>query len=270
MPPTSRKLAIPRSGVGRMTRLTGNKPVSGEQGVTIASWQSPERGAPKRVIIRCDGSIVKQLATTGVGGFPCAVLAVRYTIGGLTKEVLIDAGGQSALTVWAESVDVTPVWDERRIARIDFGEDTCCEQQLLAAAISSDGDVGDTGIADARWLDAIHTDAQTGGGEFPTTVWSIHPVPEGARGVRFLDGLVDGAMFSVPGATTIIAWSADTFDNYPNGLVQLNTNGATDTSILIVPTCARYLFLAFDEVLPNFQTTAWLEWIMAPATLPGF
>jgi len=269
---TSIRLATPRSGVQRLHWVDG-RPVTKEQGQLVAAWQSPEKGAPKRVVIRCDGVLSDDAATRDAqgqlttAGFPCAVLEVRYTIGGLTKKVLVDAGGQSALTVWAESVDVEPIWDTRRIARI-ADSIAPCQEQLLGATINSDWIHGDSGPSDARWLDAIHQDIDEGEGD---SEWSIHPIPEGARGVRFLDALVGGAMFSVPGATEVIAWSADTFSQYPNGAVQFNTNGATDTSILIVPAGARWLFLSFQSgTIATFDVPSWIEWIMAPATLSGY
>ncbi len=278
---TSRKLAVPRSGVGRLTRVD-DLPVDKELGQIIAAWQTEERSSdqpgqgynvPKRVVIRCDGVLVDQASARDAQhqqtspGFPCAVLEIRYTIGGLTKKVLVDALSQSALTVWAESVDVVPVWDERRLARLEDSIAPCLEQ-LLAAAINSDEIHGDSGPADARWLDVIHQDFDEGEGD---PEWSIHPIPEGARGMRFLNALISGDNTSVADTTLFVAWSADTFDNYPNGLVQLNINGATTTSIVIVPTVARYLFLAFPSgTIASFDVPAWIEWIMAPATLPGF
>lgn len=278
---TSRKLAAPRSGIQRLSRVD-ELPVDSQLGMIIAAWQTDERSSdvpgqgynvPKRVVIRCDGVLVDQASARDAQhqqtapGFPCAVLEIRYTIGGLTKKVLVDAGGQSALTVWAESVDVVPIWDERRIARIADSIDPCLEQ-LLGAAINSDEIHGDSGAADARWLDAIHQDVDEGEGELE---WSIHPIPEGARGMRFLNALLDEDNLSVADATTFVAWSADKFDDYPNGLVQLNINGATTTSIVIVPTVARYLFLAFPSgTIGQFDVPAWIEWIMAPATLPGY
>lgn len=268
---TSARLATPRSGSKRLNWADG--PVPNEQDLMIAAWQTTEKGAPKRCVIRCDGKLEDQAASRNAqgklltAGFPCAVLAVRYTIGGITQQVLVDAGGQSALTVWAESIDVVPVWDTRRIKRISNYIEPCLAQ-TLAATINSGVDAGDTGPSDARWLDAIASDATTGdaGKE-----WSIHPIPAGARGFRFLDVLVAGVMTSVPGLTVDIVWSTDTFDQYPNGFVQCNTNGATDTSILIAPPLARYLFLSFPfNTLVTFDTPSFIEWIMAPATLPGF
>lgn len=265
---TGRRLSIPRGGSAILTRKDG-KETPKEMGNTIAAWQTEERDAPKRIVVRTDGQLKDQLDEDKNAGFPCAVLRIDYSSGGLEKSVLIDPHGQSALTLWCNSCEVTPIWDARRIERIaNFY--TPARQQLLAATINTDAEDGDTGAADARWIDAIRVDAETGN-DGSTTEWSIHPIPEGARGVRFLDTLVNGAMTSVPGLTTIIAWSADTFSNYPKGAVQFNTNGATDTSILIVPTVARFLFLAFPiSTISTFDVPSFIEWIMSPNTLPGF
>jgi hypothetical protein len=121
------------------------------------------------------------------------------------------------------------------------------------------------GPADARWLDVINVDDDD-----ETTEFSIHPIPDGARGVRFLDTLVNGVMYSTLGATQLVAWSADTFDNFPIGVVQVNANTAADTGILIVPPLARFLFIAYPSgTISTFDIPAFIEWIIAPATLDG-
>jgi len=267
---SSRNLAIPRSG-SQQLNLVDNAPDPAQE-IVFAAWQTPEEKTPKRVVIRCDGNIVDESSPDSAfgGGIPCGVVSVRYSIGGYVREILVDATNQSSLTVWAETVEVRALWDRRRITRTGIP----CQKQIVAASCSA-AEVGDQGPADARWIDALFPDATTGSPEDPATFnqWSIHPIPQGARGVRFLDALVAGAMFSVPGATRIIAWSADTFARYPDGLIQLNTNGATDTSILIAPPCARFLFLAFpgaSSFFDNLDEPTFIEWIMAPQTLPGF
>jgi len=270
---TSIKLATPRSGVQRLHWVDG-RPVTKEQGQIVSAWQSPEKGAPKRVVIRCDGVLSDEAATRDAqgqlttAGFPCAVLEVRYTIGGLTKKVLVDALSQSALAVWAESVDVEPVWDMRRIARI-ADSIAPCQEQLLAATANSNQGVGDTGVADARWLDAIHQDFDEGEGD---PEWSIHPIPEGARGVRILNAKIGGTIVSLQDAAEQIIFSADSFPRLPNGAVEyfIDDDTVPPTSIIIVPTVARFLFLAFNSgTIATFDSPAWIEWIMAPATLPG-
>lgn len=273
MPETSRGLAAPRSGVQRLHWVDG-RPVTSEQGQIVSAWQSPEKGAPKRVVIRCDGVLVDEAATRdaqhqlATPGFPCAVLEVRYTIGGLTKKVLVDALSQSALSVWAESVDVEPVWDTRRIARI-ADSIAPCQEQLLAATANSNQGVGDTGIADARWLDAIHQDFDEGEAD---PEWSIHPVPEGARGVRLLNAVIDGDVVLLNTITERIEFSADSFQQRPNGVIEyfVGSGGVPSTSIIIVPACSRFLFIGFNSgTIETFESPAWIEWIMAPATLPG-
>lgn len=269
---TGRKLAVPRAGAG-ILQLVSGKQLSQERGVTCAAWQTEEQnqdGAqpiPKRVVIRCDGTIKDQRGPTQSAGYPCGVLEVRYAIGGLEKTTLVDAvSQQSALTVWAQSVDVTPVWDTRRIQRLANLGFEPCRSQLIGAAINSNQGAGDVGAADARWLDVINTDSDD-----ETTEFSIHPIPDGARGLRFLDTLVSGVMTSVPALTSMIAWSADNFNNFPTGCIQFNTNGATDTSILIAPPLARFLFLGFPtDTIGSFDIPSFIEWIMAPATLPGY
>jgi len=268
---TGRRLAVPRAGAG-ILKLKSGKQQSQERGVICAGWQTEEQnqdGAqpiPKRVVIRCDGVLKDQRGPTVNAGYPCGVLEIRYAIGGLERTVLVDAVQQSALTVWAQSVDVTPVWDDRRIERLANLNAQPCREQLLGAAINSSQGAGDMGPADARWLDVINADSDD-----ETTEFSIHPIPNGARGLRFLDTLVSGVMTSVPALTSMIAWSADTFDNFPVGCVQFNTNGATDTSILIAPPLARFLFLGFPSgTLTTFDLPSFIEWIIAPATLYGF
>lgn len=266
MPPTSRKLATPRSGVQRLRRVN-SKPVTSELSQLVAAWQTEEPGAPKRCVVRCDGILVKQTDESGSAAFPCACLSVRYTIGGLTKEVLVDALSQSALTVWAESIDVEPVWDDRRISRLAAQSVTPASEQLLGAAINSNAGAGDVGAADARWLDVLNVDV-TGEDD---SEWSIHPIPEGARGVRFLNALASGANLSTADTATIIAFSADSFPSYPTGLVELAIDGITDQSIIIVPACARFLFVKFPAgTIAGFDVPSWIEWILAPSTLPGF
>jgi hypothetical protein len=269
---SSAKLAIPRSGVQKLDLINGLP--DPRQEITFAAWQTPEKGTPKRVVVRIDGHITNQLTDDGdfQAGWPCGVVNVRYTIGGYVKNVLIDATNQSGLVLWAESVDVTAVWDTRRITRLS--NNNACIGQQVAASISA-CECGDTGAADARWLDVLALDATTGSSESPPTFfdWSIHPIPPGARGLRFLDALVGQLTFSVPSATVNIVWSADTFDNYPGGFIQANTNGATDTSILIAPPCAKFLFISFlhgGNFFSNLDCPTFIEWIIAPSTLPGF
>jgi hypothetical protein len=267
-----RKLSIPLTGVGRLTRapasVAAGKQVSGEI-ITFAAWQAKENGVPQRIVVRCDGNIINELSSTGDGGFPCAVVRVDYSIGGYSRSVLIDAVNKSALNLWCESVEVTPVWDDRRIERIGGYPDgnLPCLAQLLAGAVSAECD---SGAADARWLDAIRVDSTTGGNGSATET-SIHPVPHGARGFRFLNAVVSGAMFSVPDETIAVWWTADSPSLFPQGFVQANINGATDQSIVIAPPVAKYLLLVFPaDTISTFDVPAFIEWDMAPNTLPGY
>lgn len=263
MAATTRKLALRPCGVGQMTWPK----VTGQEGVTLAAWQTPELDIPKRVVVRIDGVINNALDTDGNGGFPCAVARVDYTQGGMSKSVLVDP--QSSLPVHAQSIEVTPVWDQRRIDRLavlDLALKKPCKSQNIAAAMSVGDDSGDTGPADARYLDVIKVDASD-----DTTEWSVHPIPNGCRGFRFLDTLVDDEMVSVPGLTSIIALSVQPFSRYPSGVIQLNDGGVTDTSILITPAHAAYLFLGFPtNTIATFDIPAWVEFIMGLETLPGY
>lgn len=263
---SGRQLAIPRSGSAQVNLDANNRPILGQL-ITFAAWENPEReenaqgGIPKRMVVRLDGHI-----TSTDDGFPIFVSKVRYSIGGYVREVLVDSVNQSALVVWAESIDVTAHFDKHRFDRMISQKDPS-NAQILAASISG-CECGDVGPADARYLDMIAVDFH---GEEDPTEWSLHRIPHGARGLRFLDAIVAGNMFSVPGATDAILWSADNFDVFPGGFVQANTNGATDTSILIVPPVAKWLFLRFPAgTIASFQAPSWIEWIIAPNTLPGF
>lgn len=265
-------LSIPRSG-GSKIALDAEGRIKPTE-TTIAAWETPEKGegapgqypAPKRVVIRIDGDVTNGLDYNGAQGFPAAVVKVIYNIGTMTREVLVDCVNQSALVVWAQSVYVKTCWDKRRIERMARANGVLpCREQDLSAAISA-WHSGDNGVADARWLDAIEADTEDSDHISET---SIHPIPVGARGFRFLDALVNGAAVSTPGLTTSIIFSAGEFTAMPNGFVEAVTNGATDTAIIAVPVCAKYLFLTYPSgTIATFDTTAWIEWILAPNTLP--
>jgi len=279
---TSAPLSVPRSGGTKMNLTNGDggggEGMLGPTEQVIAAWQTTEDGtegpghysAPKRVVIRCDGDVCNQgRDISGNQGFPAAVLQIRYTIGTLVRQVLVDCVNQSALVVWAQSVDVKTVWDRRRVSRmgIQHGETPGilpCASQDLAAAISA-CECGDSGVADARWLDCLAVD-DTDGITYET---SIHPIPDGARGFRFLDALVGGTVVSTPGLTTKIVFTAGEYANLPAGFVEAVTNGATDTTIIAVPVTAKYLILYYPAgTIATFDTPAWLEWLIAPNTLP--
>lgn len=265
---SSRQLSIPRSGTS--TRLLYSEIADRAKLTTFAAWQTPEKGTPKRVVIRLDGE-------ASGDGYPCAVATVRYSIGGLTREVDVDCAGQSALVVWADSVDVTAKWDTRRIARIaaySEGGVQPASWQSLAASISAGADAGDQGAADARYLDVIRPDIeipQEGG------FLSLHPIPFGARGLRFLDGYASGAVISTPELASFIAFTAQpliagTLPSAPqNGVIEYVTNGATDTSLIIVPSCAKQLWFmyAFPNAISDLAAPAFIEWILSPNSVPN-
>lgn len=257
---SSRKLAIGRSGSSPLDfPEDGNIPDRGfaEQEITYAAWQTPETGVPKRVVVRCDGNVVANASS----GFPCGVNLIRYTVGGYNREVLIDATNQSSLVVWAETVDVTARWDRRRMARLNGG--VPAPQQIVAASISA-CDCGDTGIGDGRWLDALAVD---GTASDPDIEISVHKVPNGARGVRFLNGLdTDGNLVRMAN-TALKVLFVTSADNAP---IEAVNNGVTDQSIITVPVVADQLVITFPlGTLENLESVAWIEWFMAPAMLPG-
>jgi hypothetical protein len=284
----STKLAIPLSGAGRMTRDDNNLPVSGQQG-TIAAWQGGSKEfntstiEPTRVVVRIDGNIVKLNNTEQ--GFPCAVLRIDYSIGGYSRSVLVDAVNQSALVLWCNSLEVTPQWDERRITRLASEEMpqsyNPCKEQLLAAAVSAT--ISDVGAANARYLDVLGIDATTEveePGDPPTVLtreWSIHPIPNGARAVRFLNATrttgdpdeVFPEPVSVADEAALIIFICGTPAEYlatQRGFLESVNNGMTDTSQIMVPVDATHLLVAFDEdsSIDDYDTRSWLEWIIAP------
>lgn len=285
---SSSKLAIPLSGVGRLTRTAANLPETGQEGNTLAAWQGESKGEynpstinPTRVVVRCDGNIAKVQDYQDAIGFPCAVLRVDYTIGGYARSVLVDAVNQSGLVVWCKSLEVTPVWDTRRIERLttgtlatDMGEVFPCMQQVLAAAASAC--CNDTGEADARYLDVLNIDGTSeGGGDPPSTFeWSFHPVPNGARSVRFLNVTEAGAPIGVADAATLIVFITGTPAAYlasGAGFLSSVNNGLTDTSQIIVPVDATHMLVSFPTgTLAGYDSRTWLEWHLAPSNRIAF
>lgn len=268
---SSGPMAIPRAGVARMS-VDADGRLSREE--LIAGWTTPEVGdgsngnrtAPKRVVIRVDGYVSNQSDINGDVGFPCAIVQVIYRVGGFTREVLVDAVNQSALVVWAESVEVKSVWDLRRIARlaaISNGESPSpifpCISQDIACAISA-CDCGDTGAADARWLDMLSPIA----GESDEI--SLHVVPNGARGVRFLNGIASGAIVRMANTATFINFYASKAPE-ANAFVETANNNVTDQAIINVPTTAQLLAITFPSgTLESLDSPSWIEWVMSPAT----
>ena len=287
MSTSGRQLAVPRTGSATLILRNGQPDPNLEN--IFAAWQTPEPGVPKRVVIRVDG-IIQDIAGAIPDdpdepipyGIPCALVRIRYTIGGFQRSVLVDAVNQSALTVWAESVDVEGLWDERRIKRIltaASGPWFPCKRQQVAVAISA-AEVGDQGAADARYLDVLSVDfpPDEGGDEV-----CIFPVPAGARGFRFLDAYATGSagpnapVVNVPTIATTIAFVFARFQDVlatglgsPPPFLEVLTNGPTDTCINMVPVGAQTLVVVLPAgTIAGFDFPAYIEWILAPNTLPA-
>jgi len=286
MSASGRKLAVPRSGSATLSLKPDGRTDPNQENL-FAAWQTPEQGIPKRVVVRIDG-IVQDVRATEPGqpplsapfGIPCAMVRIRYTIGGFDREVLVDAVNQSALVVWAESVDVEGIWDERRISRIltaARGPWYPCQRQQVAVSISASED-GDRGAADARYLDVLAVDIPSEGDEI-----CLFPVPAGARGFRFLNAFASGSagpdapVVHVPTIATFIIFVFVTLQDViaaggigPVPFLEILTNGLTDTCINMVPVGARTLAIGFPAgTIASFDFPAYIEWIMAPNTLPA-
>jgi len=281
---SGRKLAIPTAGGGKLTqRPNGNGPDPSQEGVICAAWQGTNKGEPCRVVIRVDG-FVEDIAVTRDAsgevseyGFPCGVMNVRYTCGGRTQEVLVDAVNQSALTVWAESVECTPQWDKRRIQRLgDIDNIKPCRSQYLVAAISACPT--DTGASDARYLDVIKSDV-TVDIDGDTFEVCILPIPAGARGIRLLnsktpeklqneDVLSDVEFFAFvtdPNAFIVAG------EGWVEAFISTDFNMPSSTSVIIVPPVARFALLYFATAdFESIQLPCFAEWILSPNTLPGY
>jgi len=257
---SGRQLAIPRSGSQKLVLNAAGAPDSSKE-IVLAAWQTPNKGIPKRMVIRIDGNVIDENDKNGAKGFPCAMVQVRYSIGGYVREVFIDATNQSALTVWAETIEVQALWDPRRIARLLAQYSVLPDLSQMVAAAISGCECGDTGIADARWLDVLNGDTV---GE--TTVISLHPVPNGARGVRFLNGIAGGAIVRMANVATMINFYASKSVE-ANAFVETANNNVTDQAIINVPTTARLLAITLpDSTLDDLDSPAFIEWVMAPMT----
>lgn len=256
---SGRHLSIPRSGSQKLVLRAGAPDPSLE--IVIAAWQTPEKGIPKRMVIRIDGNVIDENTEEDTKGFPCGMVQVRYSIGGYVREVLIDATNQSALTVWAETIEVQAIWDTRRIARLLTQYSVLPDLSQMVAASISGCECGDTGIADARWLDVLAGDVE---GE--TTIISLHPVPNGARGVRFLNGIAGGAIVRMANTATFINFYASKAIE-ANSFVETANNNVTDQAIINVPTTARLLAITLpDSTLDDLDSPAFIEWVMSPMT----
>lgn len=257
---TAKLQAIPPTGCQRLTNGGLSKEL-----LTFAAWQSPDLTVPKRVVIRCDGLENDYRDADGAPGFPCGVAIVRITIGGLTKEVKVDCLTQSALVVWANSVDVTAHRDEARVTALAAWNVKPAANQTIAAAISSACDCGDSGSADARYLCPVDLNPEADQPQF-----LVFEVPHSARLLRLLPG--------ASSAPALVDWSA-------GGVVYFSANDPIKTSSLVgmieaadatstrrtftVPANARFMVLVIPagEALATLDQIPWLEWVLAPSSV---
>lgn len=276
-PEAGRHLAIPRSGVKILTLLNDKVDPGAEE--TIAAWQSPQQGVPKRVVIRCDGHVIDATGSNASAptepGNACAVIRVRYTIGGYSREVIVDAVNQSSLVIWAVTVEAMAIWDRTRIAALQtwydaLGESSVfqggpCQSQIVAAAISA-CECGDEGNADARFLQVLQgvTD----------DVESVE-IPPGARAVRFLNGTLDDdgsavifqTLVTGPGSNGI-AWGLSGISPFIHRTdVTAMGPGATALATFVpIPAGSTILTIGWGTV-PDLSGPLWLEWIYSPTYL---
>lgn len=254
-----RNLSVARTGGTILKRSDAGKSVATAETI-IAEWQCPVTNTPERCVIRCDGRLQDKEPV----GYPCGVLRIDYSIGGFQVQTCyIDCVNQSALVVWANSIEVIPVWDERRIERLaaffnglEVENPGIISEQKVAASIT----VEDTGVADARWLDVItfnNTDDAT----------SIHPIPPGARGCRFLNSTLSGSgdIAPISDYLTRIRWAATADDSTTFNIHQDAV--PSDSCALDVPAGTTHLFLDFTAIDATLTTPFWVEWIMSPVSL---
>jgi len=277
-----RTLSVKHSGVGRLT-LKDDGTLDPSLETMIACWETPIRNQPSRCTVRCDGYIQRWNNNDGdEQGFPCAVLRIDYSIGGFQlggssgeatptlapamRSLYVDAVNQSIVSLVATTIEVVPVWDQRRIARLTAFYEGLSEgafsgpakQQILAAAI----DANDYGPADARWLDVVAWSNEE------STGVSTHPIPPGARACRVLNATsTAGAVVLASSQLSAIQWAA-----YPDPTITtkyIHQDCIPDCNcILDVPAGASYLFLRWaqdDEV--NLGGPFWVEWLISPKSL---
>lgn len=265
-----RKLAIKRTNGIRLKLRDSGTPDPGQE-IMIAGWQSEQHGVPMRCVVRVDGKIQGPAPVDDNDfnvGYPCAVLKVDYSIGGMVRTTLIDAVNQSALVVWAESIEVVAVWDRRRIDRLESfysGLESTnpgpCLEQLLACAISVS--TGDTGAADARYLDVVAWDNSEAG-------QSVHPIPPGARGVRLLNASdTTGTAVLISDALTAVKWGNERNGEVPY-IHQEDIECLDCGCVLDVPAGTGYLTLDLAPPAGPVVTLAspfFIEWILAPGSI---
>lgn len=252
-------LAIPRTGCQRLTDGGQSK-----ECITFAAWQSPQDKTPKRVVIRVDGLVNDYKDADGNTGFPCGVVKVSYAIGGLNKEVLLDCLTQSALVVWANSVEVAAYRDTNRIAALAPYSIKPCADQTVAAAISA-CECGDTGLADARYLDVVPLTTE-GSGNIQSFFYAI---PAGARVVRLLPGAKQSDT-----VLNEVQWGGGVFftanDPRKAGVIGLiESRDVTTRTAYTIPANARFLALNSNDSgdIAELVTPPFIEWIMAPASV---
>lgn len=271
--PNGRSLSIPRTGGGLMS-LVGKAgailtpPVPASE-IILAGWQTYERGVPHRCVVRCDGWVQDSRGHIDQRkvGFPCAVLQVDYAIGGWNKSVRIDAVNQSALVVWAESIEVRQVWDTTRIARLEsFYEISAntwpgaCLAQRVAAGITVD----DCGPADARYWDIMPF---ANGGVKGDITETLLEIPLGARAIRMLNGSAnDGSIIPFNDLLTRIAWTDDARTLGGEHAIIYQDTIPSDSCCIDVPPVATHVKLQYttDNLGSEPATPFIVEWIISP------
>lgn len=272
---SGRGLSLKRTGGGLLSLIDLTKSGAAQvrqipdpaQETGIAAWQTLETGVPHRCVIRCDGWVQSNkgnLQQSGIG-FPCGVLKVDYAIGGYNRTTLIEAVNQSALVVWAESIEVTKVWDIDRFNALKTwweGQENnfpgMSLEQRVAVAISLDDRGGDTGEADARHWDVVSFK------NAPIT--SSHRIPDGARALRLLDGSTGSdAIAPFSDYLTGIKWS-----DQPDGFNQIGSILYQDpipdgNCALEVPPVATHLHLTYATFTTDIAAPFIIEWVLAPA-----
>jgi hypothetical protein len=185
---------------------------------------------------------------------------------------MVEAVNQSALVVFAESIEVTKVWDRERIERLETwyaeqGDEWAgmCITQRVAAAITLElgGD-----IADARRWDIVpFTNLGEDGDITPFTF----EIPAGARAIRFLDGN-DGTGELIPFNDFLvnIGWAnatAEVFAGTPGPQVVVYQDRVpTDSCALDVPPNATHIVLAYETTAmeENLALPFIIEWVIMP------
>jgi hypothetical protein len=256
--------------------LKANGGIDPNEEFTVAAWQTLQTNVPERCVVRCDGDIqnAASVSEAGAVGVPCGVISVEYAIGGLNREVLVDAVKQSALPVMAESVQTRVIWDRRRIERLAAfyanlaGEEETpnpgpCRKQILAASITVADRHG--AYADGRWLDIISY-----AGEAETPVISSHPIPQMARKVRFTNSVdTDGSILKIEDYLSRVWWSNSAGDTIDSDVIHIEDNECiTCGCALDVPAGVSWLHVELtNATVTNLARPFWAEWILGESSL---